>query len=230
VNQELWTAVDQYINGLLVPSDPALDAALEASAAADLPAIQVTPAQGKLLYLLARMGGARHILEIGTLGGYSTIWLARALPDDGRLLTLEADAKHAAVARANIARAGLTRTIELRLGRALDSLPQVAAEGRGPFDLVFIDANKSDMAEYFDWALQLSRRGGVILADNVIRQGGVLDTQSDDADIQGVRRFNARVAAEPRVSATEIQTVGSKGYDGFALVLVLDDPRGQPGR
>lgn len=230
MNQELWTAVDQYINGLLVPSDPALDAALEASAAADLPAIQVTPAQGKLLYLLARMGGARHILEIGTLGGYSTIWLARALPDDGRLLTLEADAKHAAVARANIARAGLTRTIELRLGRALDSLPQVAAEGRGPFDLVFIDANKSDMAEYFDWALQLSRRGGVILADNVIRQGGVLDTQSDDADIQGVRRFNARVAAEPRVSATEIQTVGSKGYDGFALVLVLDDPRGQPGR
>jgi predicted O-methyltransferase YrrM len=229
VNQEVWTAVDLYINGLLVPSDPALEAALEASAAAELPAIQVTPSLGKLLYLLARIEGARHILEIGTLGGYSTIWLARALPAHGHLLTLEADPKHAEVARANIARAGLTDTIELRLGRALDSLPRVAVEGRPPFDLVFIDANKSDMAEYFDWALKLSRRGSVIIADNVIRHGGVLDAESADADIQGVRRFNERVAAEPRVSATEIQTVGSKGYDGFALVVVLDDPRGDPG-
>ena len=229
MNQEVWTAVDQYINGLLVPSDPALEAALEASAAAELPAIQVTPSLGKLLHLLARIEGARYILEIGTLGGYSTIWLARALPADGHLLTLEADAKHAEVARANIARAGLAGTIELRLGRALDSLPCVAAEGRPPFDLVFIDANKSDMAEYFDWALKLSHRGSVIIADNVIRHGGVLDAESGDADIQGVRRFNERVAAEPRVSATEIQTVGSKGYDGFALVVVLDDRRGDPG-
>lgn len=225
MNQEMWTAVDQYINSLLVPGDPALDAALEASAAANLPSIQVSPPQGKLLHLLARLQGARNILEIGTLGGYSTIWLARALPPGGRVLTLETDAKHAEVARANFVRAGLAHLIELRLGRALDSLPQVAAEALGPFDLIFIDADKSSMSEYFDWALKLSRRRSVIVADNVIRHGGVIDTSSDDADIQGVRRFNERVAAEPRVSATEIQTVGSKGYDGFALAVVLADPK-----
>lgn len=221
MNQEVWTAVDQYIGSLLVPSDPVLDAALEASTAAGLPAIQVSPPQGKLLHLIARMQGARNILEIGTLGGYSTIWLARALPPGGRVLTLEADAKHAEVARANIARAGLASVIEVRLGPALESLPRVFAEARGPFDLVFIDANKSTMAEYFDWALKLARPGSVIIADNVIRHGGVMDAASDDPDIQGVRRFNEKVAAEPRVSATEIQTVGSKGYDGFALAVVL---------
>ena len=221
MNQEVWTAVDDYINSLLVPSDPVLDAALASSTAANLPAIQVSPPLGKMLHVLARLIGARNVLEIGTLGGYSTIWLARALPPAGRVLTLEADPKHADVARANFARAGLTNVIELRLGKALDLLPDVAAEGRGPFDLIFIDANKSNMPEYFDWSVKLSRRGSVIVADNVIRHGDVLDATSDDADIQGVRRFTERVAADSRVSATAIQTVGSKGYDGFALVIVL---------
>jgi len=221
MNQELWTAVDQYIAGLLMPADPALDAALQASTDAGLPPIQVSVQQAKFLHLLARIQGAGNILEIGTLGGYSTIWMARALPPGGRLLTLEADAKHAEVARATFARAGLSGVIELRLGKALDTLPQVAADGCGPFDLIFIDANKNNMPEYFDWALKLSRRGSVILADNVIRDGAVIEATSADPDIQGVRRFNERLAAEPRVSATELQTVGSKGYDGFALALVV---------
>lgn len=221
MNQEVWTAVDDYINSLLVPSDPVLDAAIASSTAANLPAIQVSPPLGKMLHVLARLIGARNVLEIGTLGGYSTIWLARALPPAGRVLTLEANPKHADVARANFARAGLTNVIELRLGKALDLLPDVAAEGRGPFDLIFIDANKSNMPEYFDWSVKLSRRGSVIVADNVIRHGDVLDATSDDADIQGVRRFTECVAADSRVSATAIQTVGSKGYDGFALIIVL---------
>jgi len=225
MTRELWSAVDHYIAGLLVPADPVLDATLQASADAGLPSIQVSPLQAKLLHVLARLQGARNILEIGTLGGYSAIWLARALPPGGRLLTLEADAKHADVARASFARAGLTGVIELRLGPALDTLPQIAAEGHGPFDLIFIDANKNHMAEYFDWALKLSRRGSVIIADNVIRNGGVIDTASTDPDIQGVRRFNERLAAESRVSATEIQTVGSKGYDGFALAVVVVDAK-----
>jgi predicted O-methyltransferase YrrM len=222
MTQDLWTAVDQYITSTLIPPDAALEAALLTSAEAGLPAIQVTAPQGKLLYLLARSLGARNILEIGTLGGYSTIWLARALALGGRVTTLEASAKHAEVSRANFSRAGVAESIELRLGPALETLPRLAAEGRGPFDLIFIDANKSTMAEYLDWALKLSRTGSMIIADNVIRDGGVIDAASNDADIQGVRRFNERVSAEPRVSATEIQTVGSKGYDGFALLLVLD--------
>jgi predicted O-methyltransferase YrrM len=176
--------------------------------------------QGKLLHLLARACQARQILEIGTLGGYSTIWLARALPAGGCVMTLEADPKHAEVARANFAHAGVASVIELRLGPALETLPKLAAEGRGPFDLIFIDADKSNMREYFDWALKLSRPGSVIIADNVVRQGKVLDASSSDVDVQGVRRFNERLAAEKRVSATEIQTVGSKGYDGFALAVV----------
>ncbi len=221
MTQELWTTVDQYINKTLVPGDSVLEAALEASEKAGLPSIQVSPPQGKMLHILARSLKARNILEIGTLGGYSTIWMARALPAGGRLLTLEADAKHAEVARANVARAGLAEMVELRLGAALDTLPHIAAENRGPFDLIFIDANKSTMAQYFDWSLKLSRPGTMIIADNVVRSGAVVDSASEDADVQGVRRFNERVAAEPRVSATEIQTVGSKGYDGFALVLVL---------
>lgn len=223
MSQEVWTAVDQYINGLLVPSDPILDATLQSSNAAKLPSIQVSPPQGKLLHLLARLMGARNILEMGTLGGYSSIWMARALPPGGRLLTLEADPKHAEVARANFARAGLNGVIELRLGKALESLPHIATEGRGPFDLIFIDANKSNMTEYFDWALKLSRRGSLIIGDNVIRNGAILDAASKDEDIQGVRRFSERVSKDPRVSATEIQTVGSKGYDGFALIVVLAD-------
>jgi predicted O-methyltransferase YrrM len=222
-SNEQWTAVDRYITDLLVPPDPALDAALQASAAAGLPAINVAPNQGKFLMLLAQIQGARNILEVGTLGAYSTIWLARALPADGHLITLEADPKHAEVARANIARAGLAQVVELRLGPALETLPRLAAEGAGPFDLIFIDADKPGYPDYFRWALKLSRRGSVIIADNVVRDGAVIDPASDDPRVQGMRRFNELLAAEPRVSATEIQTVGSKGYDGFALALVISD-------
>jgi predicted O-methyltransferase YrrM len=224
MTRERWTAVDHYLAELLVSPDPALEAALQASVAAGLPPINVPPNQGKFLQLMARIQGARTILEIGTLGGYSTIWLARALPAGGRLITLEADPKHAEVARTNIARAGLADVVELRLGPALETLPQLAAEGRGPFDLIFIDADKQGYADYFAWALRLSRRGSVILADNVVRDGAVIDPASDDPRVQGVRRFNELLAAEPRVSATAIQTVSSKGYDGFALALVTADP------
>lgn len=223
MTQEKWSAVDRYITDLLVPSDPALDAALRASAAAGLPPINVAPNQGKLLMLLAQAQGARNILEIGTLGGYSTIWLARALPAGGRLITLEFDPKHAEVARANIARAGLADVVEVRLGRALDTLKQLAAENRGPFDLIFIDADKSGYPDYFPWALKLSRPGSMIIADNVVRNGAVIDADSSDPNVQGMRRFNELLAAEPRVSATVIQTVGSKGYDGFAIALVTGD-------
>jgi predicted O-methyltransferase YrrM len=221
MTHELWTAVDDYINSTLIPSDPVLEATVRTSAEAGLPHIQVTPSQGKLLHLLARSIAARNILEIGALGGYSGIWLARALPPGGRLVTLEASAKHAEVARANFALAGLDGSIELRLAPALQTLPQLVQERRGPFDLIFIDADKARMADYFDWVLKLSRPGSIMIADNVIRHGGVIESASTDEDIQGVRRFNLRVASEPRVSATEIQTVGSKGYDGFAFVLVL---------
>lgn len=223
MNQETWNAVDRYLADLLASSDPALTAALESSAAAGLPSIQVSPNLGKLLQLLAQLRQARTILEIGTLGGYSTIWLARALPADGHLITLEADPHCAAVARANLARAALDHLVELRLGQALDTLPQLAAEGLGFFDLIFIDADKPNYPDYFVWALKLSRRGSLIIADNVVRGGAVIDTASDDPSIQGVRRFNAMLAAEPRVSGTAIQTVGIKGYDGFAIALVTAD-------
>jgi len=218
--QEQWKAVDQYFTDLLVRPDPALDQALAASAAAGLPAIHVAPNQGKLLYLLARMLSARRILEIGTLGGYSTIWLARALPAEGRLITLEADAKHAKVARANLVRAGVGGVVEVRLGQALESLSQLAAEKYGPFDLIFIDADKQGYPEYLEWSLKLARSGSLIVADNVVREGGVIDPKNDGADMQGIRRFNELLAAEARVCATAIQTVGSKGYDGFAFALV----------
>lgn len=224
MSQEQWTAVDHYLADLFAPPDPALEAALRASAEADLPAIQVPPTTGKLLHLLARVQGARAILEIGTLAGYSTIWLARALPAGGRLVTLEAEPKHAAIARANLARAGLADVVDLRLGPALETLPRLAAEGSGPFDLIFIDADKPSYPDYLHWALRLSRRGSLIVADNVIRGGGVADPASDDPRILGVRRFNELLAAEPRVSATALQTVGSKGYDGFALALVTAEP------
>ena len=224
MTQEQWNKVDQYISDLLVPADAALDEALAASTKAGLPAINVAPNQGKLLHLLARIQGAKSILEIGTLGGYSTIWLARALPPEGRLVTLEFDPKHAEVARSNIARAGLTRVVEVRVGKALDLLPGIQAEAKGPFDLVFIDADKENIPHYFSWALKLARRGSVIIVDNVVRKGAVADAASSDVNVLGVRRFNELVAREPRVSATAIQTVGSKGYDGFALVLVTADP------
>jgi predicted O-methyltransferase YrrM len=217
-----WTAVDRYFTDLFVPADAALDAALAASTEAGLPPINVSPPQGKLLNLLARLHGARTVLEIGTLGGYSTIWLARALPEGGRVITLEFDPKHAEVARANLARAGVAGRVEVRVGAALDALPKIAAEGLGPFDLVFIDADKKNNPDYFTWALKLTRRGSVIIVDNVVRDGRVIDA-STDTDILGVRRCNAMMAAEPRVSATAIQTVGSKGYDGFALALVVAD-------
>jgi predicted O-methyltransferase YrrM len=220
MTEERWTAVDRYLGDLLASDDPVLEAALAASAAAGLPAINVSPVQGKLLHLLARAIGARNVLEIGTLGGYSTIWLARALPEGGRLISLEADARHAEVARANIARAGLQAVVEVRLGMALDTLPELAAEGREPFDFVFIDADKPNNAAYFDWALKLSRPGSIIVVDNVVRDGDVIDADSDSSTVQGVRRLLERIAAEPRVSATAIQTVGAKGYDGFAIALV----------
>jgi len=221
MTQELWSAVDRYINDLFEPPDAALTAALQDSAAAGLRPINVSPNQGHFLQLLVRSLGARKILEIGTLGGYSTIWLARALPLGGRLITLEAEPKHAEVARPNIARAGLAGVVELRLGRAIESLQQITAEGRGPFDFIFIDADKPSYVDYFAWALKLSRPGTMIIGDNVIRKGAVADPSSQDEMVQGVRRFNEAVAAEPRVTATAMQTVGSKGYDGFTIALVV---------
>lgn len=220
MNQDQWTAVDRYFSDLLVESDAVLDEAVRNSEAAGLPAVSVTPNQGKLLHLLARVHRARRILEIGTLGAYSTIWLARALPADGRLITLEAEPRHAEIARANIDHAGLGEMVEIRLGPALDSLPRLAAEGGEPFDLVFIDADKENNPGYFEWAIKLTRRGGLIIIDNVVRDGEVINSDSDDVNIQGVRRCNEMIAAEPRVTATAIQTVGEKGYDGFAIMVV----------
>ena len=223
MTEQRWSEVDRYFSELLSKSDAALDEALRATAAADMPEINVSPNQGKLLQLLARSIGARRILEIGTLGGYSTIWLARALPPDGRLITLEASGKHAEVARANIARAGLADIVEVRLGRALETLPRLASEGGEPFDLIFIDADKPSTLDYFEWALRLSRPGTLIIVDNVVRAGEILETGSDSPTLQGIHRFLDRLAAEPRVTATAIQTVGSKGYDGFAMALVTGD-------
>jgi predicted O-methyltransferase YrrM len=220
MTKDIWEAVDKYFDETLIPHDSTLDDALAVAAAANLPAIQVSSMQGKLLHLLSRIMGARKILEIGTLGGYSTIWMARALPEGGRIITLEADPNHAEVARRNFARAGVENKVELRLGKALDTLPRVAADGHGPFDLFFIDANKSNMPEYFEWSLKLARTGSVIIADNVVREGAVLDAKSKDDDIQGIRRFLEMVGKEKRVSGTALQTVSTKNYDGFALVLV----------
>jgi len=220
MTQDQWTAVDRYISELFVPPDPVLDAALQDAAQAGLPPIQVTPNQGKLLAILAQSIGARSILEIGTLGGYSTIWLGRALPPGGNLLTLELNPKHAGIALANIRRAGLDELVELRLGAALDTLPQLLAEGRGPFDLVFIDADKPNAANYFAWALKLTRPGSLIITDNVVRKGALIDANSQDQDVQGMRRFTESLAAETRVSAIVTQTVGSKGHDGFAIAIV----------
>jgi predicted O-methyltransferase YrrM len=221
--REQWTAVDRYFADLLVGPDAALDAALRNSAEAGLPAINVSPTQGKLLHLLARAVAARRILEIGTLGGYSTIWLARALPGDGKLITLESESKHVQIARANLSRAGLDQLVDVVHGKAIETLPRLLDERRGPFDLVFIDADKPATAEYFQWSLRLARRGSVIVVDNVVRGGAVIDAASADESVQGVRRFNAMLAGEKRVSATAVQTVGSKGYDGFAVAVVIAD-------
>jgi predicted O-methyltransferase YrrM len=223
MTQERWTAVDDYLNGLFAPPDPALDAALQATADAGMPMINVAPNQGKLLQVLALSCGARRILEIGTLAGYSAIWMARALPAGGRLITLEANPLHVQVARANIERAGLTDKIEVRDGPAPITLAKLVAEGAEPFDLVFIDADKAKTAAYFEWAMKLTRRGSLIITDNVVREGAVIDAASADPRVQGIRRFNAAVAAEPRVTATAIQTVGSKGHDGLAIAVVTGD-------
>lgn len=223
MDKQLWTAVDEYTTGLLMPPDPVLDAALAASDAAGLPTISVSPSQGKLLMQLAQLGGASQILEIGTLGGYSSIWLARALKPGGRLITLEANPKHAEVARANIAHAGLAAVVEVRLGDARAGIQQLAAEGSGPFDLIFIDADKEGIPHYLEWSLKMSHRGSLIIVDNVVRDGALIDAKSKDGSVQGARRMHEMLAAEPRVSATTIQTVGSKGYDGFTLALVTKD-------
>lgn len=220
MTQETWTAVDDYFNALLIPADEALDAALKAQADAGLPQINVAPNQGKLLHLIARIHGAKSILEVGTLGGYSTIWLARALPAGGKLITLEIDPKHAEVARTNLKSAGLADVTEVRLGSAHETLPKLAAEGAGPFDLVFIDADKPSNAVYLEWALKLTRPGSLIIIDNVVRNGGVSDPNSTDANVHGVRKVLDMVANNPHLDATAVQTVGSKGYDGFAIMLV----------
>jgi predicted O-methyltransferase YrrM len=215
-----WSEVDSYFAKTLIGSDAALDEALAANSAAGLPSIDVSAPQGKLIHLLARMMGARKALEIGTLGGYSTIWLARALPDDGRIITLELNPRNAEVARRNVARAGLESKVEIRTGAALATLPKIEAEGLGPFDFVFIDADKTNNTAYLEWALRLSRPGTAIVVDNVVREGEVANVASRDPDVIGVRRMFDLIAREPRLSAAAIQTVGLKGWDGFALAIV----------
>jgi predicted O-methyltransferase YrrM len=219
MSNALWSAVDHYVQGTLLRADPVLDAALQANAAAGLPAIDVAPNQGKLLYLLVQMMGARNVLEIGTLGGYSTIWLARALPAGGKLITLEADPKHAVVAHSNLARAGLGQVVEVRVGKALDTLPALVKQ---VFDLVFIDADKPNNAAYLEWALRLTRPGSVIVVDNVVRDGKILEATSDDARIQGTRKLFEAVSRDRRLQATAIQTVGVKGHDGFLIARVVN--------
>jgi predicted O-methyltransferase YrrM len=220
MSRRTWSAVDDYIEESLIPADPVLDAALDANRAGGLPAIEVSPAQGRLLYLLARIAGARRILEVGTLGGYSTIWLAQALPADGRLVTLELEPRHAEVAQANIDRAGLSDKVELRIGPALKALEALAGEGAGPFDLVFIDADKPNNRNYLASAIGLSRPGTVIVCDNVIRDGAVLNTDGRDANVEGARDAFAFIGGSDRLEGTAIQTVGAKGYDGFAIAVV----------
>jgi predicted O-methyltransferase YrrM len=220
--QEKWSAVDRYFSDQLKLSDAALEAALAANKAAELPLIDVAPNQGKLLQLFAQLAGAKRILEIGTLGGYSTIWLARALPAGGRLITLEFNPKHAEIARSNVARAGLTDVVEIRVAAALDTLPKLQAEMKEPFDMVFIDADKPNNAAYLRWALKLSRRGTLIIIDNVVRDGALIDANSSDKDVQGARHLFELLVSEPRLSSTALQTVGTKGYDGFAIAIVTE--------
>ena len=217
-----WSQVERWVSERIVPADDALTAAVENMDAHDLPSIQVEPPTGKLLNLLARMVRAERILEIGTLGGYSTIWLARALPEGGKLITLEANPKFAAVAGANIARAGLGEVVDLRVGPALEALPNILDAREGPFDFVFIDADKANQDRYLSWALDLTHVGSVIVGDNVIRDGRVLDPNTSDENIKGIQRFIDLLGSEPRIDATAIQTVGSKGYDGFAIGLVVE--------
>jgi predicted O-methyltransferase YrrM len=220
MSQPRWSAVEDYLAAQLIGEDQALDAAVASSAAAGLPPIAVSPSQGKLLHLLVRATNTRTVLELGTLGGYSTIWLARALPPEGRLLTVEIDPSYAAVARTNLERAGLLAGVELRVEAAGDALAALIAQGSPPFDLIFIDADKPSIPEYFERALELTHAGSIIIVDNVIRGGHLIDADSDDGRVRGARRLHELLAREPRVSATTIQTVGSKGYDGFTLAIV----------
>jgi predicted O-methyltransferase YrrM len=220
--QELWAAVDRYLGELLAPEDKALSASMEANRGAGLPSIDVPALLGKFLELMVRISGARRVLEIGTLGGYSTIWLARALPAGGQVVTLEIDSHHADIARENLKTAGVLERVEVRVGPASESLRAMHEGGEGPFDVVFIDADKKSLPEYLDWSLKLSRPGSVIVADNVVRDGKVLDAGSTDPDIQGVRRMTEMMASHPRLSATAIPTVGARGYDGFAVAVVLE--------
>jgi predicted O-methyltransferase YrrM len=222
MSQETWTAVDRYLTEKVVKSDTVLDAALRDSVKAGLPAINVSPPQGKLLQVFAMMQNSKRILEVGTLGGYSTIWLARGLSRGGRLTTLELEQKHADIAHKNLVRAKLDKVVDIRVGRAIDTLPKLLAEGAGPFDLAFLDADKPSNAEYFAWALKMSRKGTLIVIDNVIRSGDVVDPKSKDPNVTGVRKLNDVIAKEDRVIATTIQTVGTKGYDGFTVALVVD--------
>jgi predicted O-methyltransferase YrrM len=217
---ERWIAVDRFAEARLTPGDRVLDAALARSGAAGLPEINVTASLGQLLQLLARICGARRILEIGTLGAYSTIWMARALPADGRLVTIEVDPAVAAIARANLADAGLTSIVDLRVGAALDELPSIVAQGLGPFDLIFVDADKPSTPQYLDWALRLSRSGSLIFIDNVVRGGALADEQTDDPRVAAMQRVVELVGDNPRLTATLLQTVGAKGYDGFMLAVV----------
>ncbi|MBM7843327.1 O-methyltransferase [Herpetosiphon giganteus] len=220
MNQATWDAVDNYISDSLVQADPVLESALQASAEAGLPPINVAPNQGKLLHMFAMMCGAKRILEIGTLGGYSSIWLARALPADGKLITLEYEPHHAEVAKANLAKAGLSDKVEVRVGAALASLAQLADEGIEPFDLIFIDADKPNNPHYLAWALKFAHVGTVIIGDNVVRNGAVTNSSDPDPAIQGTRQLFADLASNPKLTATALQTVGSKGYDGFAIAIV----------
>jgi predicted O-methyltransferase YrrM len=217
---EIWNEVDLYMNDKLIQPDPILDEVLKANQEAELPAIDVSPSQGKFLHLLASLKGAKRILEIGTLGGYSTIWLARALPKDGQLITLELSAHHAEVARANLKRAGVSHLVEVIVGPGLDTLAVLKDKGTDPFDLIFIDADKPNNPNYLKWALELSKRGSLIICDNVVRQGHVVNSESEDENVKGIRQFMNALAQEKRISATAIQTVGSKGYDGFIVGVV----------
>ena len=221
MSQDIWNAVDSFIVDTVVGHDPLLEGVLESANAAGLPAISVSPAQGKLLYLLARLQGSRNILEVGTLAGYSTIWLARAMPRYGRLITLELEPSHVTVARENIARAGFGDVVDIRTGAALDLLTEMTQRKKEvPYDFVFIDADKKNIPAYFELVLQLSKPGTVIVVDNVVRDGKLADASSEDEAVQAVRKFHEMLAHERRVSATTIQTVGSKGYDGFSVVMV----------
>jgi predicted O-methyltransferase YrrM len=219
--QQLWTAIDHYLGDLLAPSDEKLDSAITANHKAGLPAIDVSPLLGKFLHILIQITKAKRVLEIGTLGGYSTIWMARALPRGGRIVSLEFSPRHAEIARGNLQKAGLLNRVDIRVGPALESLPKLKASDAGPFDFIFVDADKENNPKYLQWALKLSRRGTVIVIDNVVRQGGVVEAKSSAPDIVGTRRCLEMMAAEPRLSAVALQTVGVKGLDGFALALVI---------